>query len=217
MLLETEMTISERLRRDPQKGKKEFSAHQGFTVIELMIAVAVLAIITSLALPSYRAIMEKRQVTSGAERLSAFLGSVQLESIKRYENVTVSYERGSDSWCIGIVSGTEACECTDTNIDTASCKIDDAVRIIDQDNVNYSGTVDGVSGDGAFVFDPTRGVIFDDSSLSDFDAGASWDLLSENGSYALRVRINPIGRVSLCSPDADAQVPGYDLCPADES
>jgi len=79
-------------RRDPPNGKNGFSIARGFTVIEMMIAVAVLAIITSLALPSYRAIMEKRQVTSGAERLSAFLGSVQLESIKRYENVTVSLE-----------------------------------------------------------------------------------------------------------------------------
>ena len=37
-------------RRDPQKGKNGFSTSKGFTVIELMIAVGVLAIITSLAL-----------------------------------------------------------------------------------------------------------------------------------------------------------------------
>ena len=66
-------------RRDPQKGKKGFSTNKGFTVIELMIGIAVVAIIASLALPSYRAIIEKRQVTSAAEQLTAFLGSMKGE------------------------------------------------------------------------------------------------------------------------------------------
>ena len=48
-------------RRDPQKGKKEFSTHKGFTIIELMVVIAVIAIITSFALPSYRTLIEKRQ------------------------------------------------------------------------------------------------------------------------------------------------------------
>ncbi|MBT8046834.1 MAG: prepilin-type N-terminal cleavage/methylation domain-containing protein, partial [Gammaproteobacteria bacterium] len=61
------MTSSAQHRKDPQKGKKEFSTTKGFTLIELLIVVAVIAIITSLALPSYRTIIEKRQVTSGAE------------------------------------------------------------------------------------------------------------------------------------------------------
>ncbi len=118
------MPIQAHTRRDPQKGKKEFSTNKGFTLIELMIGVGVLAIIMSLALPSYRTIIEKRQVTRGAEQLGAFLSAVQMEAVKRSENIAVSYSRtDSDTWCIGIVSGTAPCDCTDTDIATADCKI----------------------------------------------------------------------------------------------
>jgi type IV fimbrial biogenesis protein FimT len=80
-------------RRDPQNTGKGISTHHGFTVIELMISLAVLAIITSLALPSYRNILEKRQVTSGAEQIGAFLSLAQLESVKRNQFVAVNYQK----------------------------------------------------------------------------------------------------------------------------
>jgi prepilin-type N-terminal cleavage/methylation domain-containing protein len=47
------MTTFGQIRRDPQNGKKEFSTHKGFTVIELMIIVAVIAIILAMAVPAY--------------------------------------------------------------------------------------------------------------------------------------------------------------------
>ena len=58
-------------RRDPQNGKNGFSIARGFTVIEMMIALAVLAIITSLALPSYRALLEKREYSQNTIHASA--------------------------------------------------------------------------------------------------------------------------------------------------
>jgi prepilin-type N-terminal cleavage/methylation domain-containing protein len=128
------MTTSELFRRDPPKGKKEFSAHKGFTVIELMVVIAVIAIITSYALPSYRTLIEKRQVTSGAEQLGGFLSAVQIEAVKRSENITVSYD--ADEWCVGIAVGTDACDCTDTDPATADCTIDSQVRIFNQDSLN---------------------------------------------------------------------------------
>ena len=86
------MPNSAQTRRDPQKGKNGFSNNKGFTLIELMIAIAVLAIVTSLALPSYRTIIEKRQVTSGAEQFRAFMSSAQFESVRRNQPVAVNFE-----------------------------------------------------------------------------------------------------------------------------
>ena len=83
------MPNSAQTRREPQKGKNGFSAQKGFTLIELLIAVAIMAIVASLALPSYRSIVEKRQVTSGAEQLSAFLSAAQTEAIKRNQEVSI--------------------------------------------------------------------------------------------------------------------------------
>ena len=203
--------------KDPQKGKKEFSTNKGFTVIELLIAVAVLAIITSLALPSYRSIIEKRQVTRGAEQLGAFLGAVQIEAVKRSENITVSYSMtDSETWCVGIISGTTPCDCTVTDIDTADCKIsgEDAIRIIDGNSLSYPGIMNGMSDlsdDGYFVFDPARGLIYADDTLSAYDS-AELKLLSDNGTYALNVQLSQTGRIRLCSDISAKQVPGYDVC-----
>ena len=200
-------------RRDPQKGKKEFSKSRGFTVVELMIVIAVVAIITSLALPSYRTIVEKRRVTSSAEQLGAFLSAVQIEAVKRSDNITVSYNRTDDStWCVGIVPGLAACDCTDTDPATADCKVDNQVRIFDQDNLNHPVVMNAMNGDGEFVFDPARGLVYDDSGLSAYDSVEMELLSSDGGNYALNVQVSATGRVKYCSDSAGKQVPGYDVC-----
>lgn len=211
------MPSSAHTRKDPQKGKKEFSTNKGFTLIELMIGVGVLAIIMSLALPSYRSIIEKRQVTRGAEQLGAFLSAVQMEAVKRSENITVRYTMtDSATWCIGIASGTVKCDCTDTDIATADCKIsgEDQVRVINGDSLSYPGIMDDMSdlsNDGYFVFDPARGLVYADDDLLNYDS-AELKLLSDNETYALNVQISQTGRIKLCSDSSAKQVPGYDVC-----
>lgn len=205
--------------RDPQQGKKEFSTTRnftrGFTLIELMVVIAVVAIITSFALPSYRTIIEKRQVTSGAEQMGAFLSAVQIEAVKRSENITVAYEwTDADEWCVGIRSGIEACDCTDPDPATADCTIDGQVRIFNQDNLNYPGAMSGMSDgsdDGMFVFDPARGLVYSDSSLANYDS-AEFEFVSDDASYALNVQVSATGRVKYCSDSAGSKVPGYDVC-----
>jgi type IV fimbrial biogenesis protein FimT len=199
--------------RDPQKGKIGFSAARGFTFIEMMVVIAVIAIITSLALPSYRTIIEKRQVTSGAEQLGAFLSAVQMEAVKRSENIAVDYTRtDAENWCVGITIGLTACDCTETDTtQTDYCQIDGQARIFNETNLNYPGVMNAMNGDGEFVFDPARGLVYNDSGLAAYDS-AEMELLSEDGTYSLNVQISATGRVKYCSDSADKQVPGYDVC-----
>ena len=208
------MPNSAQTRREPQNGKNGPSANKGFTVIELLIAIGVIAIVASLALPSYRSIIEKRQVTSGAEQLSAFLSAVQMEAVKRSENITVSYNMTGDNWCMGITTGVTACDCTDTNPATADCLIDSQVRIINNSNLTYPDVVSAIDGDGAFIFDPARGLIYDDSSFAAFDE-AELEMVSEDGTYAMNVQITSTGRVKMCSDSDDKAVPGYRTCARD--
>ena len=44
--------------------------NQGFTVIELLIAITVVGIILALAMPSYQDIINKRAVTNAAEQVA---------------------------------------------------------------------------------------------------------------------------------------------------
>jgi type IV fimbrial biogenesis protein FimT len=201
--------------RDPLEGKNGFSATRGLTLIELLVVVAVVAIITTLALPSYRAIIEKRQVTSGAQQLAAFLSSAQLEAVKRNENVAVDYFHNGDAdspeWCMGIeVVGNEddpvTCDCSD---DPSNCTLDGTPRFLTQDSLNRGDVVVAAVGDGAFVIDPARGM------MVEFTDGLTFQLLSQpEQTYALNVVVGPTGRVSICSDTerSGREVPGFDEC-----
>ncbi len=48
---------------------------KGFTLIELMITIAVLAILAAIALPSFQGTLERRQLVGAAENLYADLQS----------------------------------------------------------------------------------------------------------------------------------------------
>lgn len=226
MLLETEMTTFARLRRDPSKGKKEFSKHHGFTVIELMIAIAVLAIITSLALPSYRALIEKRQVTSGAQQLSAFLSSAKMEAVKRNDMIAVYTD--VDNACAGFYvydpdSPRANCDCTkiDPEADNA-CAIDEfgdgglRLHAINETILNKPVKIAGINvvgrGDGLVVFDPIRGMLVFDDDVEPLPLELK--MLSKQDTYGLNVRVTATGRVTICSDtsEADLAVPGFDEC-----
>ncbi len=68
-------------------------ARRGFTVVELMMSLVLLAIGAALSIPSYREMMEKRQLTHGAEQIMAFVNTAQSEAMKRNQIVTISYDR----------------------------------------------------------------------------------------------------------------------------
>jgi type IV fimbrial biogenesis protein FimT len=176
-------------------------------VIELMITLAILAVITSLALPSYLTILEKRRITSGAEQVGAFLAAVQMEAVQRNEPITVSYSRATtDSWCIGLTAAAQSCDCTADVGDAQACTVDGALRVFRSSNLNFPGIMSAMTGDGAFVFDPVRGLLVDPADT------ASLHLLSSTGLYALDVEIIATGRVRICSADPDSRVPGYAEC-----
>jgi type IV pilus assembly protein PilE len=59
------------------------SQAQGFTLIELMVTVAVLAILTSIALPSYSAYVQRSRVPVALDALSSYFTRME----QRYQDV----------------------------------------------------------------------------------------------------------------------------------
>ena len=193
------MPTTAQTRKDPQKGKKEFSKNKGFTLIELLIVVAVIAIITSLALPSYRSLIEKRQVTSSADQLSAFLSSAQTEAIKRNQEVAIT--------CT-----VDAGQCEARALAKDEDDADESLRTLEFSNLKAD--VIGIKYDGAgeqVVFDPVRGMLRQDYIVT---SPIEVQLSSAQGEYALNVTMLPTGRVSMCSDGERASkvVPGYNVC-----
>ncbi len=208
------------IRRDPRSTGKGISTRYGFTVIELMITIAVVAIITSLALPSYRTIMEKRQVTSGAEQLGAFLSSAQLESVKRNQFVAVNYQANGGNWCFGMRTGDTAnvtCDCRVTDPAAGNaCVLDTellpantrTLKLFNSGILNHPDVLktSTVGTNGTIVYDPVRGLTQDAKTVK-------LEFLSDQSTYALDVDVTVTGRVKICSKKAaNKAVAGFKEC-----
>ncbi len=180
----------------------------GFTLIELMIVMVIIAIGVALAAPSFRSIIEKRHLIAATEDIAAFMIFAQSEAIKRNEEVSVNIRRsGHDNWCVGAILGTTACDCTETDTtQTDYCDIAGVPSIINHASVisdsDYSlmhlMQLDGTTTTNAsFSYDPVRGTL---TSLNT----VNFQMHSNQGSgstreYGLQVDILPTGRVSICS------------------
>ena len=186
-----------------------FRRHRGFTFVELMISTLLVAIGTTLAIPSYRDMVEKRQLTNSAEQLAAFVNSTQSIASRTNQIVTVSYSRtANDDWCIGVIAGATACDCDETDSSASNfCTIDSQAFILNESLSGGSNLVTSVAGDGAYAFDPIRGLLLDPAD------SLNMVLNSNSGDFALNLMVNGTGRVVLCSTDADHAIPGYELCP----
>lgn len=195
------------------KAVSPLSRQSGFTIIELMMSLVLLAIGTALSLPSYREMMEKRQLTHGAEQIMAFVNSAQSEAIKQNQIVTVSYVRTGDAnWCVGAIVGAADCDCRETDVtQTDYCAIDSAPRILNNANVGNTDLVKSMTGDGAYSFDPIRGIFRPnlDGSVDSLVVAMS----SNSEDYKLDLMVGNTGQVILCSHDVDHSVPGYKVCP----
>ena len=96
----------------------------GFTLIEMLIVLAILAIIATLTAPSLGLIVEKNAIRSVAESIKLDLQWTRTEAIKRSQDLTVSYNQAGG--CYGISTQvltspiTAQCVCTGCDIKTVS-------------------------------------------------------------------------------------------------
>jgi hypothetical protein len=154
--------------------------------------------------------VEKRQLTHGAEQIMAFVNSAQMESMKQNQVVTVSYARTADNnWCFGATLGTTACDCNETSSTAVDyCAIDSAPRIITNANAGNTNLLKSITGDGAYSFDPVRGI------LTDLGDSLAVEMSSDDQNYQLNLTVSNTGQAILCSKDSSHKVPGYGVCPS---
>ena len=72
---------------------------RGFTTTELMIVVAIMAVLTAIAVPSMRTMIQTQRVRTASFDLNAGLSLARSEAIKR--NSTVTMTPGASGWVDG--------------------------------------------------------------------------------------------------------------------
>jgi type IV fimbrial biogenesis protein FimT len=198
----------------------------GFTLPELMITVALVAILASLAVPAYSTFVEKRRITGGAEGIAAFMMLARSEAVKQNQQTTVSFYRNPDDstdWCLGMTLGDTACDCTISRIDEDEgagifyCELEytdgngnsisSGAQLISSSE--YSGfqltAATTGSGDTALTYDPIRGILDDPTDIS------SITIQSSSSVYELTINVSPTGTVKTCT-NTSKMVTGFKSC-----
>lgn len=96
------------LAKKSRKTRLNGFTQKGFTLVELMIALALLGIVAALGLPNYRIWIENTRIRNAAESIQTGLQKARFEALKR--NLPVQFVLGANSaWTIGCVTVTADC------------------------------------------------------------------------------------------------------------
>lgn len=112
--------------------------NRGFTIVELMIAIALMGIIAVIAIPSMTNFAIRQRVSSQANEMMLSLAFARAEAIKRNTEirllpVTDSAAGWQDGWCVGPISMTT---CTHAN----RLKVFEAKSDVSVSSDDFAGT-----------------------------------------------------------------------------
>lgn len=186
---------------------------QGFTLIELMVTIAVLAILLAVAVPSFSAFRQRTVLEGAGEQLASIWNEARFESLRRDDLLKVSLVNSSGDFCIGVSTTTNpadstACDCFEANSAAADyCNVSVYPGGTDGWNgVTATGTPTLGNDTGVVVIDPKRGGITDSSDWGGIA------LVAPDGSedYRLNFFVDTRGRAMLCEPsDAPDKMPRF--------
>lgn len=78
------------------------NAERGFTIIELMVVLAVLAIVATFAVPSFQHVIENNRLATEANRIFSAMSYARSEAVRVGDNASMTAAAGgfSNGWCI---------------------------------------------------------------------------------------------------------------------
>lgn len=91
-------------------GTPQAPAQHGFTIIELMVVVAIVATLAALAAPSFNPLLERWRVRQSVDGLQSALYYARSEAIKRGGNIVVRKENSGANDC-PLASGASEWDC----------------------------------------------------------------------------------------------------------
>ncbi|MCW8994375.1 MAG: GspH/FimT family pseudopilin [Psychromonas sp.] len=177
--------------------KKYLHNWTGFTLIELIVVLAVLAILISVGVGSYRGVFSQHALIQRTERLYHFLRLAQSQSIKLNKKIYVHFcQSGSSGTWKMAMAEQPSCDC----FVSASCLIDGQEMVKEL-------------ADGKTIFTSAEDVKFFGEQASynpmRFSVNAGSVTLTDTNGNKLKV-IQSTKRLKICSLDQDQL--GYKKC-----
>jgi type IV fimbrial biogenesis protein FimT len=191
-------------------------SQSGVTLIELMVSVAVLAILLAVGVPSFANYVDRARVRGAADDVVSLVQRARTESVRMGVPVSIASAGDEATWCVGALASTapalgsmlpSAAVATTCDCSTAGACMVNGVELV-VSSATYAGvTVDAiVDADDGFVVDPRLGV------LADTTLSPAIQFTSKSGRFQLEVNVSPMGQARACTPDGKPTIPGYSAC-----
>lgn len=161
---------------------------RGFTIIELMVTIAVLAILITVAIPGFESMIEKRRLIGATESIYSDLQFARSEAVKRSRDVVVTVVASGSTGCTGW--NLRVTETSAPTVNLANTCGDGFPNIALSANFSTK------------TFDGIRGTV---------GAGGTITITSPKG-LETHVVLSRFGRVRSCSPTGVKHIGGYPSC-----
>lgn len=156
-----------------------YSRSRGLTAIELVVVLAIVGILATLAAPAFREFFATQRLKGAAEELFTDLQFARMQSVQR--NTGVTFSMASTGYSIAQGASTIK-----------------SVTFSPSSGSSISGGATMVA-----VFDPVR-------ATATISNGDIITLANSGTTRTLRVSLNQMGRVGICTPSGS--VSGYGTC-----
>jgi type IV fimbrial biogenesis protein FimT len=160
------------------------SRASGFTLVEMVIAVVILGILTSMALPSFLQMLRNSEIRNAAESIANGLQKARAEAVTRNNNVSFTLGSGT-SWTVAFVPDGSMVESRSGKEGSASV-------------IATAVAADGTTTATAVTFNNLGQVVPNAANLARVDLAAS------GGSKNLRVTVGAGGNAKVCDPSLTA-------------
>ena len=176
----------------------------GFTLVELLVVVAVAVVLLTIAAPSMRELIARQRLKSVNAELVTDLQYARTLAISRNQSISVKFQDGATMSCyvVYVASLIGSCDCTHTPGSVCSNGSEEVrtTQVPRSTDVQIV-TVPAGQPPVAFSSDGMRNVATDYVLMTSRISG---------GAGKMQVTINATGRPTVCSPDQS--VPGVPAC-----
>jgi len=182
--------------------------HTGMTMIELIIVIAIVAILVALAIPSFTVYFEKARLRGAADDIVALLAEARQAAVRENKQVGMSVMLTGTNWCVGANPAADPPAAGDPipNADFCDCSVPAACGLRALSAASYRGVSRPAGADTWFRFDPKLGTLVSMLAVQPIL------LQSQSGDFQLRVNVSPLGHARICRPAGAGIITGYPAC-----